>query len=88
MADRRDAVAWIALGIAGLALIVSGVHGWRPRHHYRDRLTDSQATNSDAAKRAGDECEAQGIHNGYPGTLEARAFKECYLPLYRKYAGQ
>ena len=42
----------------------------------------------DAAKRASDECEAEGIHNGYPLTPEAKAFMACYTPLYQKYSGQ
>jgi len=42
----------------------------------------------DAAKRASDECEAKGIHNGYPLTPESKAFMACYTPLYQKYSGQ
>jgi hypothetical protein len=42
----------------------------------------------DAAKRASDECEAQGIHNGYPLTPEGKAFMACYTPLYQRYSAQ
>jgi hypothetical protein len=40
----------------------------------------SRATNIstyDAAKKASDQCEALGIHNGYPLTPESKRFMEC-----------
>lgn len=59
-----------------------------PKYGIKPPSPDTTTAAYDAAKRASDECEARGIHNGYPLTPEAKAFMACYTPLYQKYSGQ
>lgn len=83
----------------GAAVIVTLVHSGGmnaqmiyaslgPKYGVKPLAPEATTATYDAAKRASDECEAKGIHNGYPLTPEAKAFMACYTPLYQKYSGQ